>query len=291
MLLRLLAAPLSILLLLLLAVPALGEGAVGPAAPKKKKAKAGLADGLIVTLAPNRYPVTTLEIKKSGKRSKPFTLTTWFVTPARPVIKLDKVKGPDKSGRIDAYFLHGKRKEKRIDHTGPRKYELTAKLGKLKPGNYVYTIWLKLDGKNSQRLAVFLLEAGQVEGGKPEAAWAKELTEVPEFAAKVSVLKRKPDAKAGEFKSEYTLAMPQKGWKLAFDEVKGPDKRGVIVARLTGTPPGGKPKAEPTEVSAKISLLKVKPGAYLLEVWYRTDPTGEWTRRAAYKVTATKLGG
>jgi hypothetical protein len=85
-----------------------------------------------------------------------------------------------------------------------------------------------------------------------------------------------------------SVQMPTPGWTLKVDEISKPDAQGRIQVKVTATAPEGIVAQVLATETVNVSLGKIKPGEYLLEMLYRKAGETEYTRRGVAMLTATE---
>ncbi len=88
------------------------------------------------------------------------------------------------------------------------------------------------------------------------------------------------------FAASVSVQMPTPGWKLEVDEVGKPDAHGRIQVKVTGTGPEGIVAQVLSSETINVSLGRVQPGDYLLELWYRNSGQTEYKRRGVALLSA-----
>ncbi len=81
------------------------------------------------------------------------------------------------------------------------------------------------------------------------------------------------------FAASVRVQMPTPGWTLKVDEISKPDAQGRIQVKVTATAPEGIVAQVLATETVNVSLGKIKPGEYLLEMLYRKAGETNYTRR------------
>jgi len=113
---------------------------------------------------------------------------------------------------------------------------------------------------------------------------AQELATAPDFfrVAGVDVKESQPP----QFDVRLVADMPTPGWKLAVDEVAGPDAAGRIRVKITGEGPDGRVIQVITPETVRVPLGSLAAGRYLLDVAYRKGKAGAYRRVSALLLDA-----
>jgi hypothetical protein len=85
-----------------------------------------------------------------------------------------------------------------------------------------------------------------------------------------------------------SVQMPTPGWTLKVDEISKPDAQGRIQVKVTATAPEGIVAQVLATETVNVSLGKIKPGEYLLEMLYRNAGETEYTRRGVVMLSASE---
>jgi hypothetical protein len=75
--------------------------------------------------------------------------------------------------------------------------------------------------------------------------------------------------------------MPSPGWKLEVNSVKIDETERRIVVRATEHRPGGMVATVITPTKMRVSLGKLTPGSYFVEIWVRRSDKGTYRPTAA----------
>jgi len=139
----------------------------------------------------------------------------------------------------------------------------------------------------TRTFSLFLVLAG-LALARPGPDTALRMEPAPRLAESVSVetTGRCPPS----FLLKMELSMPTPGWKLAVDDVFGPDEEGRFRIRVTGTPPQGIVAQVVTGTPVEVHLPSVRKGRYLVDLFYRARPDGRHARFDAFVLQASGLG-
>jgi hypothetical protein len=122
-------------------------------------------------------------------------------------------------------------------------------------------------------LLLLLLVALAAARPGPDTALALEPVDPP-FRARIL---ERPSCPPG-FDVELTAELPDPGWTLTVDALRGPDAEGRFTADLTAARGDGVFPQVVTPRSTKVSLGFLRKGVYLLDLRLRRDPAGKHER-------------
>jgi hypothetical protein len=125
---------------------------------------------------------------------------------------------------------------------------------------------------------------GEVKAQEPRYAMSVNARENWVEYVDIIMLKSMPP----QFNAVVSVQMPTPGWTLKLDEISNPDAQGRIQVKVTATAPEGIVAQVLATETVNVSLGKIKPGEYLLEMLYRNAGETEYTRRGVVMLSASE---